>query len=203
MTLINLHYYQEIATKPIIITQDLTREEQREETNLPEIPSKKEEGHFTNRLEGEEKEIATTLPEDIKTLPFISSFSDSYIAYNTEALVNQLVKELSAWEKTGTEEGLIHISNIKDLLEEHQQYLHQKPENRILISLFQLIFENNSWESLTTSQIRQLKNELSRFREGKVDWKRLEAFSKQMYRGKTLPLKSKSNNDQKEKKETD
>jgi len=69
-----------------------------------------------------------------------------------------------------------------------------------LISLLLLLFENNSWETLTTAQIRQLKNELARFREGDVSWDNLEKFSRQMYLAKVTPFKKYAEEQKEDKK---
>lgn len=109
-------------------------------------------------------------------------YSESYLIYNTKSLINDVSLELEEWERLGTEEALLPISKIKDALKENAKYLMLKDETRILLSLLKLLFQNNKWEFINPSQVRQLRAELSRFRDGLVSYESLKTFSQQLYR---------------------
>ncbi|HEV2339643.1 MAG TPA: hypothetical protein VGT05_02620 [Patescibacteria group bacterium] len=130
-----------------------------------------------------------------------TNYSSNYISYNTYALIKKINDELSAWENLETEDALAHISNIKDLLQENADYLTQKSETRILLSMLELLFENNNWETMDKKDIKYFQTELKRFNEGEVNWDGLSMFSKQLYRKKMYLLKGTNNHGKKQKEE--
>lgn len=129
-----------------------------------------------------------------------TSYSESYTRFNTQSLINSLDEQLSKWEEVGTDDALLYINEIKLLLEKNIEYLEEDDENRILLSLLELIFQNNNWEDFTEKEIKYLRIELKRFQEGEVTPFSLVNFSKQLYRKKISVLKN-YRNEQKKKTE--
>lgn len=118
----------------------------------------------------------------------LDGYSSNYVTYNVRALVEILMRELESWENLGTEESILHISNIKDELDNKTRYLVSKDETRIFLSLLQLLFKNNKWEELKSSQVKQFREELKRFNNGIVDFNNLKIFSQQLYRLGIVPI---------------
>lgn len=112
------------------------------------------------------------------------SYSDTYIQFNTQSFVNSLMTELNEWEENGTENSISHIANIRQHLNNFSIYLEQRPEQRIMLSLLELIFENNQWENMDQKDVKKIKEEVKRFSSGQLDWKSLKTFSRQLYNNK-------------------
>ena len=123
-----------------------------------------------------------------KQLSFEREFTDSYIAHNTVWLLNELIKEFSAWSEKDIADALVNISSIKTILSKFKKYLYQNSANRILISTLELIFQNNNWEKLPKSQIKEFIKELQRFKNGEVKFESFKTFSQQLYRLGLSPL---------------
>lgn len=164
------------------------------ETTIPKAPKREKEGEFTDlpkKVEETGEKPVGSIQEDYleKGITPIRGYSEGYVEFNTQSLINSLDKELQSWETLGTEEALPHISNIKELLAKNSQYLVHKSENRVLFSLLELVFQNNNWDSIDQGDIKYLRQELTRFNNGMVEWKNLQRFSKQLYRKKFSVLK--------------
>lgn len=169
-------------------------------TTSPKIPEKNEEKNTALPLLVENKTETETSHEEkpIMKIYFGTNFSNEYVSFNTSSLIEKIDSELSSWENLETEEALAHISNIKDLLEVSVEYLTQKPETRILLSILELLFQNNNWENMNKGDIIYLRSELKRFSEGEVDWDNLTKFSKQLYRKRMHLLKVNNKNGKKQ-----
>lgn len=172
------------------------------QTNIDKMPETPRENKFTSPL-SEQVEERSPLKENgnILSAYTIESHSIEYIAYNTRSIIERLDNELALWQNTNPDEAFPYISNIKDLLEQNEEYLTQKDENRLLISLLQLIFQNNNWENIEQEDIKILRQEVSRFKDGNIDWKNIDNFSKQLYRKKLSVFKKSAYNEKKERKD--
>lgn len=115
-------------------------------------------------------------------------YSNNYKAYHLSILTSKLMNEVSLWEEAGNIDGIIYISNIKDLIDEYQNYYIDDSESRIFFSTISLIFESSMWEKLNASQIKQFKNELRRYSDGKADEKEVKKFLKQLHRENLFSL---------------
>jgi len=118
--------------------------------------------------------------------------SNSYIGFNTKGFVSELTNEFLEWEGVDlvSDDKVVYVNNIKELIEDNRRYLSQKDENRILLSLVDYIFEDDRWITMTHSQIKIFRKELERFRDGNVDKSSLVEFSKQIYRNSLLKFES-------------
>ncbi len=152
----------------------LTKEEVEKFTARPDI--QESEGIGFKQLERE----TAGFPQAVST--------KAYIEYKTAQLVTQVNRELEEWESFGTEESLINISNIKELIQEQKANFSQEAEQRIFTSLLSLIFRNNKWEELSTSQVRGFKGELSRFATGVIKLEDLKVFSRHLSNLKISPI---------------
>lgn len=167
-------------------------------TKAPEIPK---EEKLTSLQEWVEEQVPLKENGNMFSVYAIKSYSPEYIAYNTRLIIEKLDSELALWQKTNPNEAFSYISNIKDLLEQNEEYLTQKDENRLLVSLLELIFQNNNWENIDQKDIKFLRQEVSRFKDGNVDWKSLDNFSKQLYRKNLSVFKKSAYNEKKARKD--
>lgn len=155
-------------------------------TNYSEIKTKEKTISYTSASEDSESENkVSTLTSNIaesKLSLHTNNYTDSYLKFNISNLTEGIISEVSEWEKVGTLDGLMHISNIKDLLLEYQSYYSQKSESRIFFSLINLIFESNIWAKMNSSQIKLLKVELKRYENGTATEKDVKKFINQLYR---------------------
>lgn len=176
--------------------------EEPRQTNIPtKVPERPKEDKFTSLQEWAEERVPLKENGDMFSVYAIKSYSSEYIAYNTKSIIEKLDSELALWQKTNPDDAFLYISNIKDLLEENEEYLTQKDENRLLLSLLELIFQNNNWENIDQEDIKFLRQEVIRFKDGNVDWKHLDNFSKQLYRKNLSVFKKSSYNEKKERKD--
>lgn len=109
-------------------------------------------------------------------------FSSKYISHSSSLLIKEIVTLLQSWEKNGTVNSILEISNIKDKLDTFITYLHEEPTNRILVSLIILIFKNNNWAEMKPNQIRQVWQEIKRFENGYISQDEVKHFSQQLFR---------------------
>lgn len=125
-------------------------------------------------------------PSNIKQFEHIlgrnDTFSYEYVTFNTKNVIVNLINEFSEWEKLGFKEGLAHISNIKTILEENAKYFQAKDENRILLGILELIFKNNNWSKISSGKIKVIRQELVRFNNGEIEWKKLNILASQLKR---------------------
>lgn len=171
-----------------------TKPDETKETFSPKISMEEPDEQLTTVPKLERGEDLTDTELNLVT----DEVTEAYLSYNTKSLITKIVDELSQWESLGTEESLIHVSNIKDILNSYSAYLSHKPENRIFSNLTGLIFENNRWLTLQKTQIKALRMELDRFSEGYVNWDNLRKFSKQLYRINLSPIKLDEEKEEKE-----
>ena len=182
-----------VSNEPTIVldNQILNDIEQKvivEHTEYDKLPAKSEESIF-NFNNKEKLYGGDTMPEKLSGSN-ASTTSDAFIIFNTKNMINELMNNFALWEKTGTSEGILYISNIKDILDKYRERLKIKSCNRILISSLDLIFENNIWEDLPEGQMDFLRKELDRFRDGVIESSELNKFTKQLYRSKISLLKN-------------
>jgi|SRR5579871_1613534 len=191
MSIPNAYYYQQTG-------QQLGEYNQSNYTSVPKVPEKTKE-----TTEKTSPKVSTIYSSAVNegTVIHTKTYSQGYIAFNTYALIEKINKELQSWETLGTDDALIHISNIKDILQENADYLTQKSETRILLSMLELLFENNNWETMDKKDVNYLQRELKRFDEGEVNWESLSMFSKQLYRKRMYLLRAKSHHGKKQKEE--
>lgn len=175
--------------------------EESRQTNIPKVPETAKENKFTSLQEWAEERVPLQENGNMFSVYAIKSYSPEYIAYNTKLIIDKLDNELALWQKTNPDDAFPYISNIKDLLEENEEYLTQKDENRLLLSLLELIFQNNNWENIEQEDIKFLRREVIRFKDGNVDWKNLDNFSKQLYRKNLSVFKKSEYNEKKERKD--
>lgn len=126
-----------------------------DQTNTAKTPEKPRENKLTSSLsEQVEKRSPSEENGNMLSMYTIESHSSEYIAYNTRSIIEKLDNELALWQNTNPDEAFPYISNVKDLLEQNEEYLTQKDENRLLLSLLQLIFQNNNWENIEHEDIK-------------------------------------------------
>ena len=191
-----LPYTQDATFRPNIVWE---QREYFEPTNSIPLPSKKEERALTDRQEkGEDATTTENLGETLADFRLSERYSEEYISYNTRELISNLIVEFSSWRQLGTEDALIHISKVKDMVNSFESYLHQEPKHRLLLSTLQLLFQNNKWEKMTAGQINLIISELKRFQGGELDWEGLEKLSRQLYSAKMRLLKSDNHEEKKE-----
>lgn len=95
--------------------------------------------------------------------------------------IAQLIKNLDKWIELGTNDGLIYVSAIKEEIEKNRFLLKSKNEQRILLNTLDLLFENSNWEKVTALQLKALKRNLQKFKDGEIDNASLKKFSRNLY----------------------
>jgi len=142
-----------------------------------DILYKKDSGDFTSHeiLDEEESELIQK-----------QKYSNNYISYEVAALIETLIKNLRAWKAKGTPNSYSEISYIKTQLEEYSEYLEQKDETRVLLGVLEVLFENDNWQKVEDKKLNLLINELEKFRDGEVNFRSLETFSKQIWSGNVI-----------------
>ncbi len=133
---------------------------------------------------GEESVIETSYSYPPAQMFIKRNYSKKYIELSTQSLTNKLINEFKEWENKGTENSISHIANIRQYLDEFSVYLEQRPEQRVMLSLLELIFQNNHWESMDKKEVTKIKDEVARFSSGEIDWSSLKTFSRQIYNKK-------------------
>ena len=165
-----------------LFSSDLKREENLGKTIAPEFEI------------GKKKELLTEPFSISKKAPKIvvspDNISDAYLEFNTVGLISNIEKELDSWIKNGTDDSLVHILNIKKLVDIYYKYLSSKAETRMFANVLELIFQNNNWEQLSTRSLSLLKEGIARFKEGVVENKEFIKFISQISKLGISPIKS-------------
>jgi hypothetical protein len=122
--------------------------------------------------------------------PPSKSFSEAYIQHNTSLLVAKISKEMQSWRDAEDGDFLFNLSKIQDLVEHYRTYMSLRSEHRVLISLINLIFTNNAWQSMTPGQVNSVIESLKKFKDGDVTSQKLKVFAQEMQRAGIGVLKS-------------
>ncbi|MCD4761097.1 hypothetical protein K8R42_04325, partial [bacterium] len=115
--------------------------------------------------------------------------SEKYLIFNTQKLVEELLYNFNKWLESGTADSVLYISNIQDSLNKYRKYLYMRSENRLFISLLDLIFENNSWLDMSDKDIKLVLTFLERVRNGKISHSDINSFSNRVYSSDIVILK--------------
>lgn len=110
------------------------------------------------------------------------AISPGYMGFNVGKFAEGIVEDLDYWTANGTENSLFKIADVKDKIDYFSPYLTKSDEGSIFINIVDLIFENNNWDKMSVGQIQVFSDELKKFKEGGVDWQKLELFAKQINR---------------------
>jgi hypothetical protein len=119
---------------------------------------------------------------------FASIYSLSFIQYKTKELVVKLTDQMNKWAELDVEDALIYVKKSKDLLDHYSKYTDYSEEARVLVGTLQLIFDGDTWEKLSKTQLLSIVQELKRFKDGEVNRAAVVMFSKQLLRAGINPL---------------
>lgn len=108
-------------------------------------------------------------------------YSNEYIARQTRDFIRRLQNELLEWETVGVRNGIAHVVTMKELVEEYLPYLSQRTENRIFITIIELLLENHAWEKITEDQLKSLRKALERYAAKNLEWGGLEILHKELH----------------------
>lgn len=150
-------------------------------TNLPYVSDQSRHHNSTTALYQDDVELERSSENNVFPVT-PQALSSIYLAHNTETMIELVRKELTEWAQSGTELSLANISRIKDYIQEYKPYVAQKTEGRILLSLLELLFENQAWTTVSQGQLTALSQELNRFSSGQIDLAAIKIFSKQLFR---------------------
>ncbi len=158
--------FQEMSALPSSYLIDIQKEEN-EEFVLPSLT------------------VIHTNQKDILQDPntFETGISKQYSEYNVTNFINKVINNLESWiDVCNTQDALLYIRNIQNILSEYKEYLFQKNESRLLFGTVSLVIRESNWKNLTQQQLKVLVNELNRFKDGTVSSKNLIKALQQLYR---------------------
>ncbi len=142
-----------------------------------EITQFVESGFIINVFENKKHLFDIELPKskekisDKKLILNLEEFqnTDEFIELKTKELIEKLLTNLFEWQEViGTTSVFLYATNVKKELNYYEEVLSQKAENRIFVSLLDLIFMNDNSIDLSLSQIKNIQSELKRFEKGEV-----------------------------------
>lgn len=113
-------------------------------------------------------------------LPAQLTFTNEYVLFNMTNLAKKIEKEFEWWIDKGTDNSMLHIAKIRDLIKEFKPYVRQDDDARIVVSLLSLLFDNNIWDGIPKTKLLHIKNIISRFTKHNVNKKEVLAFIKDL-----------------------
>lgn len=142
----------------------------------------------TPQIEQREKQFAETVSTISNTVK--APHSKQYLQHKNKSFVLRLIELLNVWKKEGSEGSLFEIAEFRELISGNKAYFTELPEYRIFLSTIDLLFTNNNWEKVTSTQINQLIEMFNAFKnDGQVTLKSLKSFSRSLFKSNLQILK--------------
>lgn len=117
-----------------------------------------------------------------------SGFSDTYIQLKTRELVDVVTKELYKWSKLETHEALVHVSSIKDEIDEKFNFVSRSQNHRIFVSALRLIV--SQWEVLNPEKVKSLAEHMSNYSDGQISSHDIKSLNNFLFSQEINPFAS-------------
>lgn len=113
--------------------------------------------------------------------------SNEYIYRKTAQMISEIIPLFEKWINNSTENSLVYIAKIKDVMDKYKSILYVENETRIFIGTMLLLFSGDIWENLNSNQLRVILEGIKLFKDGEIENIKLDNFQKQLHKAK-IPI---------------
>lgn len=126
-------------------------------------------------------------------LDYLNLHSAQYIHFQCSLVLGEIKNEMDKWLEKGSGVGLTSIVNIKRILENKSDYFDQNQDTRLLLSIIELIFRNNSWDNMPLNKVKFLDEKIKYLSSTELNHSQISKFVKEIHTSKIKLLKGNGN----------